>query len=449
MMTVVRAVGKELTSAVPSELTVGNLVRRVLFMIREEYAAKVRQVSLMPSAVSTTGTTASSCSSSSSSSSSSKGGLKERTSGSRARSTSSDDGVFPVSLATLSLEKKGRSYSMGSDEGVSVGPVFSLPVSDSAPETELPTTVGSELATPLEAPSIHIAAQPYGATAALPLPLSPTSKRTADFLDSVPSLENVLGQADSSEATNDEFSQFFPDLRSAVMAAVNELNDELDNVYQPICEQAQEHIGADECILTYGHSVVVEMFLRAAARKRRYQVIVSEAAPGLDGHKLATNLSKISNIAVTLIPDSNIYAIMSRVNKVIFTPMSVMADGGAICSSGHLMVTTAAKEYSVPVVGLTSAFMLTPLFAHNQSSVLNQLVSPVGVIPYHTPVNFEQQVGVFTYLHIHVHTCFSLYSFLPTPIHPQSLSNSLFSPSSLFLLSLSHTHLTHHHYRWR
>jgi hypothetical protein len=34
-------------------------------------------------------------------------------------------------------------------------------------------------------------------------------------------------------------------------------------------------------------------------------------------------------------------------------PQAVMADGGAICSSGHLMCAIAAKEMAVPVVGVT------------------------------------------------------------------------------------------------
>jgi translation initiation factor eIF-2B subunit beta len=114
----------------------------------------------------------------------------------------------------------------------------------------------------------------------------------------------------------------------------------------------------------------------------------------LEGHKLASLLSKTKNIAITLIPDSNIYAIMARVNKVIFTPVAVMADGGAICSSGHLMVASAAKEHAVPVVGLASAFMLSPLFAHNQETVLNQLKSPEGVIPYDAPVDLTGKVEI-------------------------------------------------------
>jgi hypothetical protein len=37
-MRVVRLIGRELSYAAPSELTIGNLVRRVLFLIREEHA---------------------------------------------------------------------------------------------------------------------------------------------------------------------------------------------------------------------------------------------------------------------------------------------------------------------------------------------------------------------------------------------------------------------------
>lgn len=53
-------------------------------------------------------------------------------------------------------------------------------------------------------------------------------------------------------------------------------------------------------------------------------MVIAEASPSLEGHKLASSLSKITggNISVTLIPDSAIYAIMSRINKVrkeIFT----------------------------------------------------------------------------------------------------------------------------------
>lgn len=66
-----------------------------------------------------------------------------------------------------------------------------------------------------------------------------------------------------------------------------------------------------------------------------------------------------------------------------------MADGGAICRSGHHMVAVAAKDFSVPVVGVSGAFSFTPLFAHNQSHVLDTLLSPADVIDYGLDLNWD------------------------------------------------------------
>lgn len=192
---------------------------------------------------------------------------------------------------------------------------------------------------------------------------------------------------DADEAT--KYARAFPDMRQAVMGAVLEINEDLDNLHGPISDQAQEHIHADECVLVYGHATLTESFLKAAARKRKFQVIIAEAEPTLNGLKLAASLAKLSNISVTLVPDSNVYALMSRVNKVIIAPHAVMIDGGCVCSAGHLMVAIAARDHSVPVVCLAGTYIMTPLLAHNQRATLEQLLSPASVIPYHAAVNFE------------------------------------------------------------
>lgn len=55
------------------------------------------------------------------------------------------------------------------------------------------------------------------------------------------------------------------------------------------------------------------------------QLIVAEAEPGLSGHKLAYELAKHPNISVTIIPDSGVFALMARVNKVHVAPHSPSA----------------------------------------------------------------------------------------------------------------------------
>lgn len=68
--------------------------------------------------------------------------------------------------------------------------------------------------------------------------------------------------------------------------------------------------------MTFGQSRTVQEFLKTAAQNRSFHVIVAEGAPSYRGRDMAEELAK-SGIKTTLIPDSSIFALMSRVNKVI------------------------------------------------------------------------------------------------------------------------------------
>uniref|UniRef100_A0AAZ1WY14 Translation initiation factor eIF2B subunit beta n=1 Tax=Oreochromis aureus TaxID=47969 RepID=A0AAZ1WY14_OREAU len=99
-----------------------------------------------------------------------------------------------------------------------------------------------------------------------------------------------------------------------VIEAINELLTELEGTTDNIAMQALEHIHSNEVIMTIGRSRTVEAFLKDAARKRKFHVIVAECAPFCQGHEMATNLSK-AGIETTVITDAAIFAVMSRVNK--------------------------------------------------------------------------------------------------------------------------------------
>lgn len=68
----------------------------------------------------------------------------------------------------------------------------------------------------------------------------------------------------------------------------------------------------------------------------------------LKGQKLAAELAQ-AGISTTLIPDTAVFAMMSRVNQVVIGTHSVMANGGlkAVCGTQNLAL--AAKHHSVPV----------------------------------------------------------------------------------------------------
>lgn len=67
-------------------------------------------------------------------------------------------------------------------------------------------------------------------------------------------------------------------------------------------------------------------------------------------------------LAVTLIPNTSVYAIMSRVNKVLLPTHAVMADGAIVSFPGTHIVAMAAQEFSLPVLCLAALHqvMLTP-----------------------------------------------------------------------------------------
>lgn len=79
------------------------------------------------------------------------------------------------------------------------------------------------------------------------------------------------------------------------------------------------------------------------------------------GHELARSLSS-EGISTFLVPDSSIYAIMSRVNKVILGAHAILANGGMFAITGSLMAATAARAHSTPVVVCAGQFKLTPLW---------------------------------------------------------------------------------------
>lgn len=324
--------GRELINAAQTELTIGNVVRRVLFLIRDEHA---NQMLLTPEEMRA-----------------------------RSNSTSKDTGS-----SKGGAKRRDRA---GSDISV-----------NSASSTTATAVTAATAQTSITTSTAALHPDPVTITEVISQVQQPVMRTSASFDSMIGA--SLTDSPNGADPTIQSLSRHFPSLKAAVLGAINELSAEVDN-HAAIVQRAGDYIHQDECILTFGYSRVVELFLKAAGAKRRFQLIIAEAAPALDGHRLALSLSKISNIAVTLMPDSGLYAIMGRVNKVLLGVTAVMADGGAIVPCGQLMVATAAKEFSVPVVCAAASFALTPLFAHSlQTAALQQLLSPSAALPYNAP----------------------------------------------------------------
>lgn len=171
------------------------------------------------------------------------------------------------------------------------------------------------------------------------------------------------------------------DLKGAIIECINEIIEELESLYSSIASQSQEHIHSNEIIMVYGKSRTVSEFLKHVGKKRKFQVIVAEDAPLYDGQQMALSLAQ-AGIEVTLITDSAIFAMMARVNKVILSCHSVLANGGLLARSGSYTVAAAAKHHSTPVVVLTGLYKLSPVHAFDQDT-FNSLSSPHKTLEYH------------------------------------------------------------------
>jgi translation initiation factor eIF-2B subunit beta len=173
-----------------------------------------------------------------------------------------------------------------------------------------------------------------------------------------------------------------PDMKQAVMEAIQEIMTDLEDMYKVINEQATDQIHAGEIILTCGRSKTIELFLKAcAAKKRQFQVVVCEGAPHYHGHEMAKSLAE-AGIDTIVINDSATFAMMARVNKVLLPAHAVLANGGLVANSGCNMVALAAHHNSVPVVCVTGMFKLCPMYPHEGQDTLNDLVSPSSVKDY-------------------------------------------------------------------
>ncbi|KAI8848380.1 eukaryotic translation initiation factor 2B, subunit 2 beta, 39kDa, partial [Chytridium lagenaria] len=156
--------------------------------------------------------------------------------------------------------------------------------------------------------------------------------------------------------------------------------DEIEDASSNIARQALEHIHTNEIIMTVGKSVAVEKFLKEAAKVRKFQVIIAETAPSYQGQEMAYTLSK-AGIDTTVIADAAIFAVMSRVNKVILGTHAVLGNGALVAVNGSHVMAAAAKHHSTPVVVLSELFKFSVLYPFDPEK-FNVFLNPDDVISF-------------------------------------------------------------------
>jgi translation initiation factor eIF-2B subunit beta len=80
-------------------------------------------------------------------------------------------------------------------------------------------------------------------------------------------------------------------------------------------------------------------------------------------------------IRTTVIPDSAVFAIMPKVNKVIIGTRAIMANGGLISYNGVYNVCLCASMFNIPVIVVGGTFKLTPMYPFTHET-FNEFISP-------------------------------------------------------------------------
>ncbi|GLV44124.1 eukaryotic translation initiation factor 2B subunit beta [Carabus blaptoides fortunei] len=227
------------------------------------------------------------------------------------------------------------------------------------------------------------------------------------------------------------YEKSMPSLKNSLIDHLAEYKVELETSLDNIASQASEHIHSNEIIMTLGKSNTVEKFLKSAAKTRKFQVIVVEAAPQCQGHEMSVNLGK-SNIQTTVISDSAVFAMMARVNKVIIGTHTVMANGGLRAACGSHAIALAAKHYSVPVMVLAPMYKLNPVhLCSYEQDAFNICASPAAVLPFSAgPITAKVHIynPVFDYVPPELVTLFISHQGGNAPSYVYRLITELYHP---------------------
>ena len=355
----IQDVGQRLIEAQPREMVVGNVVRRVLGMIRDE--------------------------------------AKED------RSEDVSDSASNSQMGSPGRERNG-SGTWRTDGAL---PSFSPLRFGSTDASDLPETDGDDV---------------FGETQASSRPPLLTSHTSYAVLNGVPvqqSMFNLLSATPSPSSTPPgttspnskptlnasslahRIATTTKDLKAEVISGIEEIIDELDQVDDQIAAYAQEHIHSNEVILTHSSSQSVQKFLLKAAEKRKFTVIVAESYPNdheathsavtgkvsqdIEGDDMSTEsfLKPLSTAGITVIlmTDASIFAIMSRVNKVILATHAVIANGGLIAAAGARIIAKAAKIHRTPVIVVSGVYKLSPEYPFEFESLI-EYGGPESIIGY-------------------------------------------------------------------
>lgn len=356
----IQEVGQRLVEAQPREMVVGNIVRRVLGMIRDEAKEDRTEDTSDSTSTSQLGSPG-----------------RERSDSGDLRTEGGVSSFSPLRFATT--DASNLSEASGDDAFQGRSPLTSRP-----PLLTSHTSYAVLNGVPVQQSMFNL-------LSATPTPSSTPPHSSPSHGKSKITATSLAQRIATSTR----------DLKAEVISGIEEIIDELDQVDDQIAAYAQEHIHSNEVILTHSSSLSVQKFLLKAAEKRKFTVIVAESYPNDHEATHAAVIGKVSSnlesdemstetflkplsaagITVILMTDATIFAIMSRVNKVILATHAVIASGGLIAAAGARIIAKAAKVHKTPVIVVSGVYKLSPEYPFEFESLI-EYGDPGNIIGY-------------------------------------------------------------------
>lgn len=190
------------------------------------------------------------------------------------------------------------------------------------------------------------------------------------------------------------------DFRQVVIQGIKDLIDEIKNIDDGIQQIAIDLIHDHEILLTPTpeSKTVLKFLIRARERANRtFTVLVTEGFPNnaQNAHEFAKKLAQ-HDIETIIIPDSAVFALMSRVGKVIIGTKTVFINGGCIVSTaGVSSVCECAREFKTPVFAVAGLYKLSPLYPFNVEKFV-EFGGSQRVLPRIDPMNRLDTINKIT-----------------------------------------------------
>lgn len=353
LLTRVQQVGQRLIEAQPREMAVGNIVRRVLGMIREEAKEEDRNDETSDGSASQV-----------SSPQRQNSGLGQQ---------ELPNGRALAGSSILSPLRHGSIAGEGSDTGSD--DVFA-PRSEHVARPPLMTSHTSYAVLN----GVPVQQSMFNLLSATPSPMA-----------TPPGAQSPGSRPLNASSLSNRISTSTQDLKAEIIAGIDEIIDELEQVDEQIAAYAPDHIHSNEIILTHSSSRTVQKFLLKAAEKRKFTVIHAESFPNDHEVTHATIMGTLNKggdeddamspesfqkpltalgITVIMITDAAVFAMMSRVNKVILATHAVMNNGGLIAAAGARIVAKAAHKHRTPVIVVSGIYKLSPEYPFEYESLV-------------------------------------------------------------------------------